>query len=184
MAEFVLDFISFCDRVQLENDKYRDEIGALSGKISKLSLEKDEMTAFYQNKCDCLQEKHELALADIQKHLVAANEDVLRQKEEKSASKILIASLENERNDLKEEISLKSQYIKDLEGSVCELERSNLYFQEQLVCADKTIQELKNNKINLNFAVEIEKIKKKHNKEVALLQLELEKYKDFSKSRL
>ncbi|KAL6122307.1 hypothetical protein NUSPORA_00671 [Nucleospora cyclopteri] len=163
------------EKIITDLETFKTEKIGLDEKLAKLNSEKNSLEEFYKHKMQTLEEKHTENVEEMKVKLEAIRNENSTLKEEKSSNKILREVAENERNDFKVELDLKSQYIKELECSINESEKSNKYYQEQLINADKTIQELKNNKISLDFAVEIDKINKKHNREIALLKLEIEK---------
>ncbi|KAM0681681.1 hypothetical protein GINT2_000195 [Glugoides intestinalis] len=78
--------------------------------------------------------------------------------------------------EIKEDGSLKESYSKELEKSIDDLMKSNRFYENQLLAADEIIKTLKEvkSKSTVEFANEIDKIKKAFFKENGLLKLRIE----------
>lgn len=72
--------------------------------------------------------------------------------------------------DIKDDLYLKTEYIKDLEQTINDLQISNKYYREELIKSDTALQDLRSGKLMLNLNVEIQKIHQKYDKEIIELK--------------
>ena len=81
--------------------------------------------------------------------------------------------------DTKEELTIKTAYIKDLEAQLLEAQQANKFHENQLLASDAVIKELKAEqdlhlRTSLGFTKELSRTKSEHLRENALLKLRIE----------
>jgi len=76
--------------------------------------------------------------------------------------------------DLRKESEIRKEYVRDLEKQLEEAFKSNRYYEDQLIKADEVIKEFRDNRVKIDLSAEMNKIKKAHMKENALLRIRIE----------
>lgn len=88
--------------------------------------------------------------------------------------KIELQKISTNKQELSGDLKIKDEFMRDLENQIQSLTESNMYYKNATEKAEEIIAQLRSNRIAVDFGVEVEKMKRKHNKEIALLKMKLE----------
>lgn len=147
--------------IELDNaNKNLQEITKLNIDLTaKLDTQMVEIKNNFQNNITKLSD--EIATLKKENEKLITEKSLLETKHKKAVDDI---------KDIKDDLCLKTEYIKDLEQTINDLQISNKYYRDELIKSDTALQDLKNDKLMPNLNVEIQKIHQKYDKEITELK--------------
>lgn len=131
---------------------------------------------------ETLQHYHSL-YSERLRQLNTANEELRTRLEEERAAGLergaRADSLVDTNRELSQDLSIKSLYIRDMESQLEEAQQANRFYEAQLINSDNALKALKdeqtrNSKVSIDFATEMNKIRRAFTKENVLLKLKIE----------
>lgn len=159
----------------------KDDIAKYKTQLENIDSTRTTTIDALKKQIDVLETDKSREIEVIEQRLKSVENENVDLKKELTHSKVGFEKICSKAEEMKEELELKESLISDLNNQIADLDKTIKYYTEALKKSDNVLQDLKNNRIAIEFGDEIEKLHRKYNKEIACLNLKLQEYEEMFK---
>lgn len=124
---------------------------------------------------NCMFKEYQLILEEELAVKIKQKLEIEELKQESINIKSKISSLTDTNKFLCDELDIKKNYSKELETTIDDMIKSNKFYEDQLLQSDEVVRLLKEKqtKNSIDYALQIERLKKQYLKENGVLKLKI-----------